>query len=405
MVRIMRSNLKLFSGFLLVLFLFNACDGGPTPHVNFEDEFSDTKNVKTQETTYGKLLEKEYLNVYQIEKEFSPSDSQIDTAINTSTTTDKEEDATKSFTTQIILDNRTEMDKSDLYLNKDDQLMKDSWGFKCGIKIQALINGISIKYNVSKGALRKFYSFDVYKKECEASLKEIMKNLRAKSAFKFNYMHMQKELPVFGEIPNVSVKVTPLVSTALVRKIYDVNSSKLREHYTKFLSDIKEQKRLEDEKHPVALRKDDYVAPVFDAQMIIQLDPASTELSDIMLKLNGEKRPKELNQWRQNVYDPYTGVVTRTFFTILFYPFSLFLKPVEKFRFQHCSMPYISTTLQGVAIRMDDTKTTEAANACEAELVTFFAKKLAKFDYVRALPLVLDEKVELKKVELKKVEN
>jgi hypothetical protein len=190
--------------------------------------------------------------------------------------------------------------------------------------------------------------------------------------------------------------VTPLVSTALVRKIYDLKSSLLHEHYTKFLSEIKEQKKLEDEKHPVALRKDDYVAPIFKAQMVIQMDPASTELSDIMLKLNGEKRPKELNQWRQNVYDPYTGVVTRTFFTVLFYPFSLFLKPVEKFRFNHCSMPYISTTLQGVALQMEDTKTADAANACEGELVSFFAKKLAKFDYVRALPLVIDEKASVK---------
>ncbi|MEZ4815928.1 MAG: hypothetical protein R3A80_12125 [Bdellovibrionota bacterium] len=133
-------------------------------------------------------------------------------------------------------------------------------------------------------------------------------------------------------------------------------------------------------------------------QITFNLDEKAEELPELSLKLNGIKKEKA-SEWKQGIYDPVSGVITRAFTPLIMMPIEIvlqaFLRPlgakpdenglfINSFVFEECHGMYINTTLKGVEASLDAPASDESAVKCLNEMHSFLSPTRAlKFDYIQ----------------------
>lgn len=378
----------------LLIGLLSSCgDAGPVGHVDFDTEFQDTSKVKSKVTEYGAEQEKEYKDLLLVEKDFDVNNSDIDRLFSTAQTATPHNNDSRVYKSQLTLDTEVQWDKADSFLNNASVAIPVKTK-KCDyVSLAISVYGINLEFKVSTGPMSWFYSFDDYKHNCVDELKSALYVLSNAKKFEFTYLHLQRATePGLKEFAKTKLKITPLERTTLVRKLYKVKPQQLREAFDNFLAEFKKTEApLSDPKDPSSERL------LRDGNITIQLDKNPTTLTATGLKLNGKKDQKDLDEWKQGVYDPASGVVRSVFTPIFMMPFEVVTRAVlnpfanlgdepifKSFLFEKCNNVYISTTLSGVTMRIEEPRSRQDADACYAELESFFNGRPVKFDYIRS---------------------
>jgi len=386
----------------LLMLLLVACGAGTAPvdYVDFEEEFRDTTNVKAVKTEYGQELQKDYRDMYWVEREYNPESTELEQLQSNATTTDTTSENYREYKGRLVMDADLEWRTSDNAINPTVQIIfegkdKDK---KCSkIKISADAKGIDLSYTVSRsiilGRLVNFYKFDDYKKDCDQALSAILTKLASEKAYKFSYWYLSKVSDLgFVDTDRVKTKSKLVHKAKIVRKLYRVNPEELRVGFDEFLARIAAmpiELQYPDDPNSLPLMRTSYIT--------IVKDPSVVGVSPLTLRLNTIKEDTKVEEWKQKIFDPYSGPVRRAVMSIMFMPATIFMgmlgadtdQMFKPFEFKHCQNVYISSTLKAVDMSLSELPSKEESQACYGELESFFKGRSIHFDYVReeALPI------------------
>ncbi len=388
------------SSFSLIV-LLSSCGAGTAPvdYVDFEEEFRDTTNVKAVKTEYGQELQKDYRDMYWVEREYNPDSTELEQLQSNATTADTASENDREYKGRLVMDADLEWRTSDNAINPALQIVfegKDKDKKCSNIKISADAKGIDLSYRVSRsillGRIANLYKFDDYKKDCDEALKAILTKLASEKSYKFSYWYLSKVSDLgFVDTDRVKTKSKLVHKAKIVRKLYRVSPEELRVGFDAFLARIAAM--------PIELQNPDdpNSLPMLRTSYItIVKDPSVVSVTPLTLRLNTVKENTKVEEWKQKIFDPYSGPVRRAAMSIIFMPVTIFMgmlgadtdQMFKPFEFKHCQDVYISSTLKAVDMSLSELPSKEESKACFGELENFFKGRSIHFDYVReeALP-------------------